>query len=136
MNIQQYRAAIGRWHLFTICRPLKTKHKFNCKLGESILKCSSRFKPSILIVTYILISLIIQSGDIEENPGPMRSLLINHINAHSLCPSDRSKKIDEIYSTLCIREAVDMICISETWLHSGISDDDVSLPDYQLFRKD
>ena len=80
--------------------------------------------------------IIIQSGDIEKNPGPARSLLINHINAHSLCPSDRSKKIDEIYSSLCIREAVDIICISETWLHASISDNDVSLPDYQLFRKD
>ena len=136
MNITQYRAAIGRWHLFTLSRPKKIKNKFKYKLGESLLNYILKIKPLLILLLIILSKFLLQCGDIEQNPGPVRSLLINHINAHSLCPSDRSKRLDEIYSTLCIKEAIDVICVSETWLHPGIPDDDILLPDYQLLRKD
>ena len=33
-------------------------------------------------------------------------------------------------------ENIDVFTISETWLNSNISDDEVSIPDYQLFRRD
>ena len=63
-------------------------------------------------------------------------LFINHITVHSLCATDRTKKLDDIYSTLCISEQADVICISESWLDAHIKDEDISLPDYQLFRCD
>ena len=45
--------------------------------------------------------------------------------------------IDEIYHVLCIEHKSDVITISETWLDSGISDDDLSLDGFQSpFRKD
>ena len=33
-------------------------------------------------------------------------------------------------------ENIDVFAISETWLNSNISDDEVSIPGYQLFRSD
>ena len=136
IEISQYRAVVGRWHIFTSCRPLKCKLKHNYKLGESLSDKLTKIKPTFLLLLSIICALILQCGDVQTNPGPTRSLVINHLNAHSLCPSDRSKKIDEIYSTLCLQELIDIICISETWLHSGIPDDTVSLPEYQIFRRD
>ena len=136
MSITQYRAAIGRWHLFTICRPRKTKTHHKHKLGESLLAFITNTRPLLLLLLMLSFTLLLKCGDVEKNPGPVKSLVVNHINAHSLCPSDRSKRLDEIHSTLCVTETVDIICISETWLQPNISDNDVSLQDYQLFRRD
>jgi hypothetical protein len=46
-------------------------------------------------------------------------------------------KLDEIISTFAIEKEVDFICLSETWLHSQISDTQIDIPGYQEpFRKD
>ena len=36
---------------------------------------------------------------------------------------------------MCTKEQVDVICVSETWLKDPASDDDIALPDYQLFHR-
>ena len=74
------------------------------------------------------------SGDCELNPGP--PLLVTHNNVRSICPRDRSMRLDEIESTLCVSKNVDILTISETWLKKEIPDDDVAIDNYSLFRKD
>ena len=49
---------------------------------------------------------------------------IIHYNARSLLP-----KVDELRA-VCV---ADIICIVETWLDDSISDNDLSLPNYQLY---
>ena len=88
--------------------------------------------------------LLLLSG-IHPNPGPrmqqnnMKSLSIVHINARSIYPTNvtnRTFKLDEIFSVLCIQHKFDVICISETWLTQAISNDDINLVGYKLFRRD
>ena len=133
----QYRAAIGRWHNFTSCRPLSKKCKIKFKFGESLLSIGKKMRPLLVLATLLACILLVCCGDIHTNPGPTNSpLSICHINSRSLCPSDKTRRIDEIHSILCLKERFDIICIGETWLKSSIPDDAVSLPDYQLFRND
>ena len=82
--------------------------------------------------------MLLLSGDIHINPGPstFTPFSICHINTRSLCPTNRTRKIGEIHSELCIRHKYDIICISETWLDQTITDDMVNLPDYSLIRND
>ena len=80
--------------------------------------------------------LLLRGGDIEPHPGPRHDLRICHINARSLCPNDRSKRIAEIHSMLCIEENYDIICISETWLTSDNDNESINIPNYQIYRKD
>ena len=134
--IAQYRAAIGRWHLFCICRPGKITKSYNCKLGKSLLTIGKTLRPSLVLVIFLVLSLLLLAGDVEVNPGPLNDLSICHINVRSLCPNDRTKRIDEIHSLLCIRDGYDIICISETWLNSSITNDMIDIQGYQLFRKD
>ena len=57
-------------------------------------------------------------------------LVIEHINSQSLLSS-----INEI--TLLLKEqSIDILCISETWLLPHTPDNFVSIPHYNLFRKD
>ena len=128
--IDQHRAAIGRWHIFCINRPKKTKRTFNSELGASLIGMARRFRPSLVLLTLLTTLLLLQNGDVEPNPGPMQDLSICHINARSLCPNDRSKRIDEIHTLLCIEQHFDVICVSETWLHHDILDSSIDIPNY------
>ena len=133
IEVSQYRAAVGRWHLFCISRPKQVKNgakqtiSLNIWLQE-ILKWSK-------LLTFIICLLLILSGDIHQNPGP-QSLQICHANVRSLCPSQPEKKIDEIYHVLCQQECCDIVCISETWLNKNITDDQIAVQGYQVYRKD
>ena len=79
--------------------------------------------------------LIIIACDVHENPGPNK-LLIAPANVRSLCPENRSLKIDEIESILFYQEKCDIICISESWLDSTIPDGQVAIDGFQIYRKD
>ena len=46
-----------------------------------------------------------------------------------------AKKLDELHQ-LALYNNVGMICITETWLTSNIPDSSVSIPGFNLFRKD
>lgn len=67
------------------------------------------------------------SADVEINPGPeipyRKTLSVCHVNAQSL-----SNKLDRITVEL---GGFDVITISETWLDTTISDEDIKLPNYQ-----
>ena len=86
----------------------------------------------------MLTLLMLVCGSVHPNPGPDSDtcLKLCHVNMRSLIPGDRSIKIDELHSTLCMEHKFDLICITETWLDNNITDESVSIPDYQIFRKD
>jgi hypothetical protein len=46
-----------------------------------------------------------------------------------------STKIDEIQQ-IAELNAIDVLCITETWLSNAIPDSIVTIPGYNLFRKD
>ena len=86
---------------------------------------------------------LLTGGNIHPNPGPAvpedtsekKFIEICHVNMRSLNPNNRSSKLDELHTTFCIKKQFDIICVSETWLDNSISDKDIELPDYQIFRK-
>ena len=96
-------------------------------------------------LTLFLCSLLLIMGmDIELNPGPevpLKKLTMVHMNIQSLymssIKSNPRVKIDEIISTFVVAKEVDIICISESWLHDQIDDDQINLPGYQKpYRRD
>ena len=142
-DISQYRAAIGRWHCFCSTRPLQ-KHLEELysifvrahfvHFLNTTSPLSDILKPSLVLALYLQTLLII-SCDVELNPGP-QTLMISHSNVHSLSPHDRSLKIDEIDTILCKQRKCDFICLSETWLDSTFTDDQVTISGFQVQRRD
>lgn len=94
----------------------------------------------------VIAILLTLSADVELNPGPTQGgLSVYHLNARSVLsditlgsvPHDeRLVKLDEIFHALVYMRSADIITISESFLGKNISDADIALPDYQLFRKD
>ena len=83
--------------------------------------------------------IILMSGDVHPNPGPTDTSVVPlkmcHLNVRSIC-ADHLTKLDIIYSKLCIEKSFDIICISETWLDNSVSDDEITLDGYSLYRKE
>ena len=73
--------------------------------------------------------LIILSGDVKVNPGPKNSvsecLSICHWNLNSILPHDYSKLF--LLKAYISAHKFDIICLSETYLDSTVSLDDVNL---------
>ena len=140
ISISQYRAAIGCWHSFTYFRPKGRKQYLKGIVISNKLRGYVSF-----MIKFCVIQMLLMIAGVHPNPGPLassknsKSLSIVHLNARSLYPTNavnRSFKIDEIYSCFCIGHKFDIICISETWLSGNISNDDISLPGYSIFRND
>ena len=86
--------------------------------------------------------LLVLCGDVEANPGPVRQYLslcgkmktkklrIVHLNARSLICH-----LDEL-ALLAASQRPDVLAVSETWLDSGISDGEISIPGYSVTRLD
>ena len=79
-------------------------------------------------------------GDIHPNPGPSM-LSICHTNIRGLVIKTAQNpmyKADELYITLCIDQAFDFICITETHLDNDIDDQDLPFPEseYKIHRRD
>ena len=68
-------------------------------------------------------------GDIHLNPGP-KYIEICHVNMRSMKSQNRSEKIDELYSELCVLKKYDIICVTETWLDNSILDAEIELKEY------
>jgi hypothetical protein len=85
--------------------------------------------------------LLILSGDIHPNPGPLKVCLIN---ARSLVAgTDTGKsiqgqysKIDEINVSIIQLHNPDIISVTETWLNNAILNIDLTIPGYNIYRKD
>ena len=81
-------------------------------------------------------------GDVHPNPGPIsrevypnRRLKLCHINVRSLS-SDNFYKVNLINSKLVLLDQYDAICISEKWLDKSVSNTDLAIQGYNLFRRD
>lgn len=88
----------------------------------------------------LIILLLLLSGNIQPNPGPevqtpsdfkfLPGLKIIHLNVRSLLP-----KIYQI--RIWVRSTgADIVVISETWLNKSISDNDVCIDGFQIYRVD
>ncbi|KAI5731016.1 hypothetical protein M8J77_003291 [Diaphorina citri] len=66
------------------------------------------------------------------NSSYPKKLSIFHLNAHSIRPPVKYIEIKEIFSDT----SADIICITESWLDSSISNSEVSLQGYNLIRND
>ena len=92
---------------------------------------------SLLTLLYLFICLKCH-GDIELNPGPRKfknsSLSVCHWNLKSFCAHNFSKVTQlKAYNSLY---KCDFICLSETYLDSSITDEEVKIKDYKLIRAD
>ena len=86
---------------------------------------------NILFICFVILLRLLSSG-IEPNPGPTcTGLRLCHVNIRSLSRS----KVNAIQCHLA--DIYDIITVSETHLHNGVSNDVVSLPGFhEILRKD
>ena len=82
----------------------------------------------------LLALLLILSGDIHPNPGPVtNNYSFCHINARSLTAPNRLTEIEDFISNI---HDFDIVGISETHLNSSINDSLVYIPNYKILCKD
>ena len=92
------------------------------------------------MLVWLCSCLIILSGDVKVNPEPKNSvsecLSICHWNLNSILPHDYSKLF--LLKAYILAHKFDIICLSETYLDSTVSLDDVHLviSGYDLIRSD
>lgn len=124
--IDLYRARIG---LFQFC-------------GRSSNKCI--FNHVIVICTMLscgllcwLIVLILLSGDVERNPGPLNLIHGILLNTRSVKSVNHTRnKLVELQSIVALREAK-LICLTETWLSDDVLDTEILPSDqFYIYRKD
>ena len=135
--IEAWRAAIGSWHSHQSCHPVKLKHTKSFFRFHTLL-----VKPSLLLTFLLICYLLILCGDIHPNPGPpaitpISSFSICQINVRSLLTvNDTGSRLDHIEQELTIDNHYDIIAMTETHLSPDIPDNDISINNYQLYRKD
>ena len=96
----------------------------------------------------ILSMLILRCGDVKQNPGPdlntstssedftlslnspdfLNNFSVVHYNVQSL-----SNRHDILETELRI---FNVICLSETWLNARITDDEIAMSGFKLYRRD
>ena len=91
--------------------------------------CAQDFVENLWWISFI----ILLSGDIHKNPGP-KSFKMLHWNVNSISTDNFLRKtLIEAYN---VPIKYDLIAISETGLHSDISDADLEIEGYTLYRRD
>lgn len=92
----------------------------------------------------LIVLMLLMSGNVSPNPGPYTALSFTtpaelktrsglgfiRLNVRSLLP-----KLDMVYIWAKNTNA-DVIVISESWLNKSISDKDISITGYKVFRSD
>lgn len=79
---------------------------------------------------------IISDGDLERVfLNDSKNLRVGHINAHSLAPSDRSSKLDELQFILR-NKPLDIFCVTESWFDPVMPNNALRVPGYVLCRSD
>ncbi|MEW8548321.1 MAG: endonuclease/exonuclease/phosphatase family protein, partial [Candidatus Thiodiazotropha sp.] len=100
----------------------------------------------------IILSLLMLSNDIEKNPGPSSeslseisftssdtSSLLSNINIKNKFSAVHYNVQSLVNKTEILESELsdfDVICITESWLHGTISDDEIKFEDYTVFRRD
>ena len=119
------------------------------KVKQTRVHSNFKFYFGCRLILYVAIAAmtINLSGDVESNPGPAsinmtsktrqyhsflksRGLKIAHLNIRSILG-----KMDILKISLN-ENSFDILTISETWLTSNRSDDEISIPGYSLTRND
>ena len=142
--IESYKAAIGKWHLFCLIRPLIDSASglllmflfYYIVISGGSSREKERKNYVCFRLALLLTMLLVICGSVDVNPGPDKELRICTVNMRSLKPNDRSIKLDEMYSTLGIDKNFDIIGVTETWLDNNVDDELINLPNYQVFRRD
>lgn len=92
--------------------------------------------------------LRLRCGDIEQNPGPdLDSSTSSESSALPLNSPDLLNNFSVVHynvqSIVNKRDVLEtelrnfnIICITETWLHAGITDDEIAMSDFKLYRRD
>ena len=98
------------------------------------------FVSSVLEYRFVFILLILfVCGDIELNPGPKNrnscyNFSICHWNLNSITALNLAKvNLLQPYNAI---HDFDMICLSESYLDSSVSSDNLYIKDYKLVRAD
>jgi len=116
-SLSEYRIAIGLYNRVKICQ-----------CGISI-----GFRPiTILCFLFVVLLVIMLSGDVHPNPGPvkLKSLSMCHVNIRGLS----NIKLSDIKTDLC--DKYDIITLSETFL-GPLSTGDLNLPGFHtILRRD
>ena len=101
----------------------------------------------VLMNAFLLYNLSIRlttlSGDIHPNPGPNNSSIpasnnsnnfsVFHLNIRSI---KANKKLSDLIDFTTVQHDFDLITLSETFLGPIVRDDEISIPGYDLYRKD
>ena len=138
--IDAWRAAIGSWHNHQCSHPLN----FNSPTKSFFTFHTLLSKPSSidLLTLYLICYLLLLCGDIHLNPGPppktpTSTFTFCHLNTRSLPTiNDTGPRLHHIEQEFTIDNHYDLIAMTETHLSPQISDTDISISNYQLFRKD
>ncbi len=135
-----YRSAIGAfnnfikskeaWLLFQFIKILRSLLNY---FGVALLPMLSNMHYHVFILSLLLLI----SGNVKPNPGPVRFC---HLNARSLLSgvdlnlhiASQHSLLDEIYETLVYRSDFEIIAICETWLKDSVPDTDLDLAGYQV----
>ena len=125
VSLEIYRAAIGLFNIF------KTFFTVN---ALCICLCITMINLVILFTLFSgLIGLILLSGLVHPNPGLHNVCMsIAHLNARSLNNQD---KLSEI-SLIAWQCNFSLFAFSETWLNSNVSNENISIPGYNILRYD
>ena len=83
---------------------------------------------------------LVRSGDVHPQPGPVkhsdssqeRHVTLAHINARSIKNRNHFILIKEVV----LAKKFDILCVSESWLDSSISDIELDIPGYNIYRLD
>ena len=100
----------------------KTKDKLFCLTLPYLFMC---------INYWWLAVVLIKSGDIEKNPGPLKFF---HWNVNSMRTDNFARKT--LIESLNLTTNYDIIAISESALHPSTENENLKIPGYQIFRRD
>ena len=124
VSVTQYRIVIGMFNRYKI-----VTSNFSITLNLLTLNC--------MFLCFVSMMLLLCSGNVEINPGPVAqnrvcsNLKVCHVNIRSLSRS----KVKAIQCQLS--HIFDVITMSETHLHQGVTDDLFELPGFHtILRKD
>ena len=112
------------------------------KTRSRIVKCGGRVSLHSGVVVMILLAL---AGDVHANPGPMTcdqatatttpiGLTLFCMNARSIAGAERLAAFNLQF---CENSEADIICLTETWLHENIFENEIlDCSQYTVHRKD
>ncbi len=130
ISIEAYRAAIGSFF-----GSIKEDRHVKKHYTNACLNWSRFLLHSVITLSHLLCVLILLSGDVHTNPGP-----VNHLHDVSLCHANiRSLKANDNMSHVRtdLGDKYDVIVLTETWLSEADNSDNFKLAGYQgPIRKD